>query len=193
MSLRVTGGSLRGRPLATPPGGATRPTASRVREAVFSMLGPIHDAAVLDLCSGGGTLAFEALSRGADHAVLVDDYAAATAAAHENVATFGLEDSVEIFEQDVVRAVRMLIELERQFDLIFLDAPYKDAPRIVSRLADALPALVAPGGRIMLEGDKRNPPRLPLELLRERAYGDVLVQLHSGAASSPSPADHSEP
>lgn len=181
MTLRVTGGSLRGRQLATPPGKATRPTASRVREAVFSMLGPIHEAAVLDLCAGGGTLAFEALSRGAEHAVLVDDALAATEAAQANAQTFGLQDAVEVLQLDAVRAAAQLAAEGRQFDLIFVDAPYRDAPRLADRLAASVPKLLAPGGRVVLEGDRRLPPRLPLELDRERVYGDVLVQILEGA------------
>lgn len=188
MTLRVTSGNLRGRPLATPPGKATRPTASRVREAVFSMLGPIDGVRVLDLCSGGGTLAFEALSRGAERATLVDDAAAAAEAARLNAETFGLTDEVEVLQLDAVRAVAQLAAAEQRFDLIFLDAPYRDAPRIADRLAASLPKLLAPGARVVLEGDRRTPPRLPLESLRERVYGDVLVQILQ-AAWAPSTTD----
>lgn len=189
MSLRITGGSMRGRPLATPPGHATRPTAARVREAVFSMLGPIGEARVLDLCAGGGTLAFEALSRGAEHAVLVDDGATAIEAAQRNAETFDLTDAVRVLDLDVVRAVRQLVNEGERFDLVFLDAPYRDAPRIASRLADHLPELLAPGAVVVLEGDRRNPPRLPLESRRERRYGDVLVQLLTAPATTPAADD----
>ena len=178
MSLRITGGDLRGRPVATPEGNATRPTASRVREAVFSMLGPLYGASVLDLCSGAGTLAFEALSRGAARAVLVDDADAAVTCARQNAAVFGVEDRTTVLQVDAVRAVQRLIEEGEQFDVIFLDAPYSRAPSLAERLDDRLPELLAPGGRVVLEGDRKRPPRLSLPLDRERSYRDVLVQIH---------------
>ncbi|MEH3054798.1 MAG: RsmD family RNA methyltransferase [Patulibacter minatonensis] len=177
MSLRITGGQLRGRPVATPEGGATRPTASRVREAVFSMLGPLYGARVLDLCSGGGTLAYEALSRGAESVVLVDDAADAIACARENAATYGVEEEATILEVDAVIAARRLVQEGERFDVIFLDAPYKIAPRVAAKLDASISELLAPGGRVVLEGDRRDPPRLSLETERERTYRDVLVQI----------------
>lgn len=177
MSLRITGGDLRGRPVATPEGNATRPTASRVREAVFSMLGPLHGARVLDLCCGGGTLAFEALSRGAESAVLVDDADAAIMCARQNAATYGVEDRATILQVDAIRGARHLADSGERFDVIFLDAPYKQAPRLVSRLEDAIGELLAPGGRVVLEGNRHDPPRLSLTTARERTYRDVLVQI----------------
>lgn len=178
MTLRVTGGELRGRKLVTPPGGTTRPTASRVREALFSMLGPIHGARVLDLCCGCGSLGIEALSRGADTAVFVDDAIAATDAARENVEAFGLGDRTQVLELDALRAVHRLREDGDRFDLILIDAPYSKAPEIVGRLDGLLGELLEPGGRVVLEGDRRNPPALSLALDRERAYRDVLVRLY---------------
>ncbi|MDO9354865.1 MAG: RsmD family RNA methyltransferase [Solirubrobacteraceae bacterium] len=178
MTLRVTGGELRGRKLVTPPGGTTRPTASRVREALFSMLGPIHGARVLDLCCGCGSLGIEAISRGADSAVLVDDALAATDAARENARTFGIEDRVQVLELDVLRAVQRLRADGERFDLILVDAPYSKAPEIVRRIESLLNDLLEPGGRVVLEGDRRNPPSLPLPLDRERSYRDVMVRLY---------------
>jgi 16S rRNA (guanine966-N2)-methyltransferase len=177
MSLRITGGDLRGRLVHTPEGKATRPTASRVREAVFSMLGPLHGAHVLDLCSGGGTLAYEALSRGAATAVLVDSDDASITCAHENAAAYGVEDRTRILQVDVVAAASRLADEGERFDIVFLDAPYRLAPRIAARLDGTIAALLAPGGRVVLEGDRRDPPRLSLPVDRERTYRDVLVQI----------------
>lgn len=181
MSLRITGGEMRGRRLTTPDGHATRPTASRVREAVFSMLGPIHGLTVIDLCSGSGTLAYEAISRGAASAVLIDDSEAAARGAEENAQTLGCEQQVEVWQMDALRATRQLAAAEHAADLIFLDAPYRQAPRIVAALDPAIPAILAPGGRVVLECDRRNPARLSLPLDRERSYGDVLVQIYAQA------------
>lgn len=184
MSLRITGGELRGRLVVTPEGGTTRPTASRVREAVFSMLGPLHGATVLDLCSGAGTLAFEAISRGAASAVLVDDAEAATECARQNAEAYGVQDRTTVLHVDAVRAVARLIEEGATFDVIFLDAPYSRAPKIAERLDELLPQLLEPAGRVVLEGSRKEPPRLSLPLDRERTYRDVLVQIHDAPQSS---------
>ncbi|MBO9533780.1 MAG: RsmD family RNA methyltransferase [Solirubrobacteraceae bacterium] len=184
MSLRITGGDLRGRLVATPEGNATRPTASRVREAVFSMLGPLHGASVLDLCSGAGTLAFEALSRGAGSAVLVDDAEAAVECARRNAAAYGVEDRTTVLHVDAIRAVRRLLDENATFDVIFLDAPYSRAPSLAERLDALLPELLEPAGRVVLEGNRKQPPRLSLPLDRERAYRDVLVQIHDAPQAS---------
>lgn len=181
MSLRVTGGSWRGRRLLTPDGHATRPTASRVREAVFSMLGPIHGAELIDLCSGAGTLSFEALSRGAERALLIDAGAEAVQCAQENAEALECADRVEIWQMDATRAARQLVADGRRADLIFLDAPYRDAQRVAAALDPLLPQLLEPGGRLVLECDRRNPARLSLPLDRERNYGDVLVQIYAQA------------
>ncbi len=181
MSLRVTGGTWRGRRLLTPDGHATRPTASRVREAVFSMLGPLHGAVVVDLCSGAGTLSFEALSRGAERAVLVDTSEEAARCAQENAEALGCRDAVEIRQQDAARAARELVAAGLQADVIFLDAPYREAGRVAATLEPMLPALLAPGGRLVLECDRRTPARLALPLDRERNYGGVLVQIYAQA------------
>lgn len=178
MTLRVTGGEFRGRKLVTPEGGTTRPTASRVREALFSMLGPIPGARVLDLCCGCGSLGLEALSRGADTAVLVDDAATAVESARQNIATFGIEDRAQVLELDALRAVQRLRSDGERFDLILIDAPYSKAPEIVARLDALIPDLLEAGGRVVLEGDRRNPPELTLPLDRERSYRDVLVRLY---------------
>lgn len=178
MTLRVTGGEFRGRKLVTPEGGATRPTASRVREALFSMLGPISGARVLDLCCGCGSLGLEALSRGAATAVLVDDAVAAAASARANIATFGVADRAEVLELDALRAVQRLREEGDRFDLVLIDAPYSKAPGLVAKLDPFIADLLEPGARVVLEGDRRDPPALSLPLDRERSYRDVLVRLY---------------
>src|SRR6202044_3100231 len=90
----VIAGELGGRTLTAPRGGATRPTSDRVREAVFSILGDLSGADVLDLYTGSGALAIEALSRGAASATLVDSAPAAIASVRRNLAALGLEAKV---------------------------------------------------------------------------------------------------
>jgi 16S rRNA (guanine966-N2)-methyltransferase len=128
--MRIVGGRLRGRALATPKSPAIRPTADRLREALFNILvhaygDPVTDARVLDLFAGTGALGLEALSRGAGFALLVDDAAPARALMRDNVATLGLGGSARIFRRDAT-GLGDVHPLE-PFSLVFLDPPYRQA------------------------------------------------------------------
>ncbi len=125
--MRIVGGRLRGRTLATPRTNLIRPTADRLREALFNILvhaydDPVTDARVLDLFAGTGALGLEALSRGAAFALFVDDGAQARALIRENVATLGLGGVSRIFRRDAANlgAAHPLAP----FSLAFLDPPY---------------------------------------------------------------------
>jgi 16S rRNA (guanine966-N2)-methyltransferase len=126
--MRIVGGRLRGRALAAPKSTAIRPTADRLREALFNILlhaygDPVTDARVLDLFAGTGALGLEALSRGAGFALLVDDAAPARALMRDNVATLGLGGSARIFRRDAT-GLGDVHPLE-PFSLVFLDPPYR--------------------------------------------------------------------
>jgi 16S rRNA (guanine966-N2)-methyltransferase len=172
--LRVVAGELRGRRLRAPRGTRTRPTADRVREALFSMLGDVSDARVLDLYAGSGALGIEALSRGAGSAVFVERDPRAAAVLEHNLGSLGLE-------QRVVRedALRFLARGEGTFDLVFCDPPYDSASRLAGPLAERLPAITPGGALIVTESDKRTPLELPFPLLRERSYGDTRIAIHA--------------
>jgi 16S rRNA (guanine966-N2)-methyltransferase len=125
--MRIVGGRLRGRMLAAPKTAAIRPTADRLREALFNILAhaygdPVTAARVLDLFAGTGALALEALSRGAAFALLIDDGAQARALMRDNVATLGLGGSARIFRRDAT-GLGDVHPLE-PFGLAFLDPPY---------------------------------------------------------------------
>jgi 16S rRNA (guanine966-N2)-methyltransferase len=171
--LRVVAGTFKGRRLAAPRGSRTRPTADRVREALFSMLGDVGGARVLDLYAGSGALGIEALSRGAYSAVFVDRDARAVAAIERNLTSVGVEASV--LRQDVLR---FLTRSGGPFDLVFCDPTYDSASRLAGPLAERLPALIAEDARIVTESDKRSPLQLPFPLLVERAYGDTRIAIH---------------
>ena len=173
--MRIVAGEFRGRRLAAPRGARTRPTADRVREALFSMLGDVSGARVLDLYAGSGALGIEALSRGAGSAVFVDRDPHAVAAIERNLESLGLEQ--EVLRQD---AVRFLARAERTFDLVFCDPPYDSASRLAGPLAQGLPALTSEQARIVTESDKRNPLELPFPLITERTYGDTRIAIHGG-------------
>jgi 16S rRNA (guanine966-N2)-methyltransferase len=166
-------GSFKGRRLVAPRGMRTRPTADRVREALFSMLGDVTGARVLDLYAGSGALGIEALSRGAESAVFVERDPRAAAVIERNLASLGLEQ--QVVRQD---AMRFLMRSDGVFDLVFCDPPYDSASRLAGPLAERLPALTPENARIVTESDKRNPLELPFPLLTERTYGDTRIAIH---------------
>ncbi|HWE34167.1 MAG TPA: 16S rRNA (guanine(966)-N(2))-methyltransferase RsmD [Solirubrobacteraceae bacterium] len=172
-------GLYRGRPLVAPRGQATRPTSDRVREALFSILGPVDGLRVLDLFAGSGALAVEALSRGAAAATLVDSSAAAIIAVRRNLESLGVE--AEVRRQDVFAFLRNARAQARDYDLVFLDPPYRRASSLGARLADALEPVLSPGARVVSESDRRAPLRLPLAGAAEplgRLYGDTLISIY---------------
>ena len=177
--MRVIAGELGGRSLVAPRGWKVRPTSDRVREAIFSALGErVVDATVLDLYCGTGALAIEALSRGAEHAVLVDRD---TRPALGNVERLGLRERTELVRADVGRWLAALPEdSERpRFDLVFVDAPYRLADRVAQDLNTHLPRLLASGGRAIVESGAGKPLRIDsLEPLRQRRYGAADVSIY---------------
>jgi 16S rRNA (guanine966-N2)-methyltransferase len=180
--MRVIGGELGGRTLVAPRGWKVRPTSDRVREAIFSVLGErVLGAAVLDLYCGTGALAIEALSRGAERAVLVDRD---TRPALGNVERLGLAERVELVRSDVGRWLAAAVEAPspQRFGLIFVDAPYRLADRVTEDLNLHLPALLAPGGRAIVESGARSPLRIDsLQPLRQRRYGAADVAFYGAA------------
>jgi 16S rRNA (guanine966-N2)-methyltransferase len=175
--MRVIAGRYRGRRLQAPPGAATRPTSDRVREALFSVLGDrVQGARVLDLFAGSGALGIEALSRGAAAVTFVDSAPAALRAVRANLDAFGA--TAEIRRADARRFLGGATSAARQYDLVFLDPPYRLAGRLGSELTAALPAVLAPGAAVIAESDRRAPLELGLPILDERRYGDTLIRIH---------------
>jgi 16S rRNA (guanine966-N2)-methyltransferase len=176
--VRIVAGRFGGRSLVAPRGRATRPTSDRVREALFSILGPdlLEGARVLDLFAGSGALGIEALSRGALDAVLVDSSAAAVAAIRHNLEALGAE--AEVRRQDALAYLRSASRDARLYDLVFLDPPYRHARALGPELSTALGPVLAPSARVVAETDRRAPLEFDLTLLDERRYGDTLIRIH---------------
>ncbi|KYF67038.1 16S rRNA (guanine(966)-N(2))-methyltransferase RsmD [Sorangium cellulosum] len=180
--MRVIAGRLGGRRLAAPRGEGTRPTADRVREALFSSLGDVTGALVCDLYAGTGALGIEALSRGARRAVFVENGRPALATLRENLAALGLEEAARVVPLPVERALDLLRD-EGPFDLALLDPPYAALARAAAaaaRLAGPL-GLLAPAGRLVLEHARRDPsPEIAgLTCAAVRTYGDTAVSFYA--------------
>jgi 16S rRNA (guanine966-N2)-methyltransferase len=171
--VRVVAGEFGGRRLAMPPGRSTRPTADRVREALFSMLGDVSGLRVLDLFAGSGALGIEALSRGGASATFVENDARAAATIRRNLDSLGAQG--EVSRRD---ALAFLASAEGYFDLVLADPPYDSAPLLAGALAERLPGVLSENARIVTESDKRRPLELPFPLLRERTYGDVRIAIY---------------
>ena len=176
--MRVVAGTHRGRLLVAPRGDATRPTSDRVREALFSVLGPsVQDARVLDLFAGSGALGIEALSRGAASAVFVDRAPRAIEAVRANLTALGIEGDVRRMEaRSWLRAASARADA---YDLVFLDPPYRRAGELGRELSEGLAAVLASGARVVTESDRRDPLELDLPLADERRYGDTVIRIHA--------------
>jgi 16S rRNA (guanine966-N2)-methyltransferase len=174
--VRVVAGRLGGRRINAPRGRATRPTSDRVREALFSLLGPVEGASVLDLFAGSGALGIEALSRGAAAVDFVETDARAVAAIRANLDALGLERA-RVHRRDALGYLRAGAG---PYDLIFADPPYSCAPRLAGPLSCALLTGLSEDALIVIESDKRHPLALELPLVLERFYGDTRIAVHRG-------------
>ena len=177
--MRIIAGDLKGQRLVAPRGWKVRPTSDRVREATFSALGArVEGARVLDLYCGTGALAIEALSRGAASALLVDQD---TRPALGNVERLGLRERVELVRSDVGRwlSANSPANAAGEFDLVFVDAPYRLADRVQQDLVTHIPGLLTPDGRAIVESGARRPLAIDsLERLRQRRYGAADVSIY---------------
>jgi 16S rRNA (guanine966-N2)-methyltransferase len=176
--IRVIAGEAGGRRLVAPAG--ARPTTDRVKESLFAALGPdrLTDARVLDLYSGSGALAIEALSRGASVALLVEREPEARRAIEANLATTGLLDRARVSARDV--AAYLSGAPEGPFDLVLCDPPYElpddELEAVLARLA--LGGWLAPGATVVVErAGAAGAPKWPpgWQSTWERRYGDTLV------------------
>jgi len=123
----LTSGTLKNRKIKSREGKETRPTLERIKEAIFSIIGDkITDARFLDLYSGTGNMAIEALSRGAERAVMIEQDKEALRIIIENVNDLKLDGKCRAYKNDVFRAVEILGRKNEKFDVIFLDPPYKE-------------------------------------------------------------------
>jgi len=177
--MRVIAGSLGSRRLRATPKGV-RPTTDRVRESLFSSLGDVAGARVLDLFAGTGALGIEAISRGAGRVVFVERARRALEALRGNIADLGLGSECEVLPMDAMAALPLLAGRGAEFDLVLLDPPYGEGREVRALEELRETNLVPEHGLVVVERAKRD-ALAPVEgwrQQRERAYGDtVLVQL----------------
>jgi 16S rRNA (guanine966-N2)-methyltransferase len=174
--VRIVAGERKGTRLAAPGGRGARPTSDRVRESLFAILAGVEDADVLDAFAGSGALGFEALSRGAATVAFCDVDRAALAAVRENARRLRYADRCTISRQDARRRLAMDRAAGVTYDLVLLDPPYTMLADLTAQLEVDLSAILAPGGRAVLERSAADTaPNLGLAVAAERAYGGTAV------------------
>jgi 16S rRNA (guanine(966)-N(2))-methyltransferase RsmD len=184
--VRIIAGSRKGHRIAAPKGRATRPTGDRVREAAFNLIGPVEDAAVLDLFAGSGAMGLEALSRGARRCIFAESDRTACRAIAANLEKLGLDGAV-VRCRDALVVLREERAAGRRYDLVLVDPPYGEWGALEDRLAGLLPPLVAPDGLVVVETDERTHPSLPaLAETTSRRYGSARLTLFRPAPASAS-------
>jgi 16S rRNA (guanine(966)-N(2))-methyltransferase RsmD len=180
---RIIAGEHGGRRLAAPPGAGTRPTSDRVREALFSALDAavvLDGARVLDLYAGSGALGLEALSRGAAHALLVEQDPRAVRVIRENVRALGLADRARVVPGRVEQVLGGKPDDGEPYDVVLADPPY---PMPGDELSAALAALVdnawlAPGAFVVVERGTRGAGLTWVDGItaeRSRRYGETTL------------------
>jgi len=174
--VRIIAGTRKGHTIAAPKGLGTRPTGDRVREAAFNLIGPVDDAAVLDLFAGSGALGLEALSRGARRCVFVESDRTACRAIEANLTKLRLTGAL-VLCQDALLALRQERSASRRYELVLCDAPYGEWPALQPRLAELLAAVLADDGLLLIETDSRTEPQVPLDLVTSRRYGSARLSL----------------
>ena|SRR6185369_3026191 len=180
--MRVIAGSARGVRLAAPAGLQTRPTADRVKEALFSIITsqrPLVDARVLDICAGSGSLGIEALSRGAACCCFIEQERPALAQLEKNLARAGLEGAGQCLALDALKGLNLLSRQGKTFDIVFLDPPYSS--NLYATVPEALSSLSLLSGEALLVAECS--ARIPLAerygmLVRidRRVYGDTALE-----------------
>ncbi|MDP0487959.1 MAG: 16S rRNA (guanine(966)-N(2))-methyltransferase RsmD [Fusobacterium sp. JB021] len=150
--MKIIAGEAKGRVIKSRKGMETRPTLANVKESLFSMILPyINNCCFLDLFSGTGNIALEALSRGAKRAIMIEKDPEALKIIIENINNLGFENRCRAYKNDVLRAVKILGKKNEKFDIIFMDPPYKEelCRNVMKEIRKA--DILADGGLIICE------------------------------------------
>ena len=150
--MKIIAGEAKSRKLKSRKGMDTRPTLANIKESLFSIIAPyIEGCCFLDLFSGTGNIALEALSRGAKRAVMIEKDPEALRVIIENINSLGFENRCRAYKNDAVRAVQILGRKNEKFDIIFMDPPYKEelCRSVMKAIREA--DILAEGGLIICE------------------------------------------
>lgn len=179
--MRIVGGTLGGRTFDSPSGHRTHPMSEKIRGAIFNMLGDINGLTVLDAFAGSGALGFEAISRGAKQATLIETDKTAHSQIIKNIESLGLDDDIKAIKANISswsdnNALSM-------FDLVFLDPPYDDVrPDLLEKLAKHC----KDGGLMILSLPPRlefSPLAINFQLLASKDYGDASIKIYKKLSS----------
>ena len=185
--MRITGGVLKGRRLASPKGLGIRPTPQKVREAIFDIIGQdLSGLNVLDLFAGTGNLGLEALSRGAGWVLFIDNAPESIRILQKNLALCGLQGSAVVLRQDLRRGIPFGHPMmKKSLDLVFLDPPYGEdlIPRLLADLAHS--KALSAASIVIAESSRTE--ELPLSLgtldtVKTRLYGDTKITIYTHEA-----------
>jgi len=176
--VRIIGGIARSRTIEAPRGRDTRPTLDHIRESLFNILqGELEGARVLDLFAGSGALALEALSRGAQSAVMADVSRQAVQVIKSNVEKLGFSSIARVIQADWQQALTALSREQQAFDLVFLDPPYEmtNTGEICRTMLEK--KLLAPNFLVVVEHARQTPPVLDgaFRVLDVRSYKDTVM------------------
>lgn len=149
-----------------------------MREAAFSLIGPVEDAAVLDLFAGSGAMGLEALSRGAASCVFVERDRESAGVIQANLEKLRLTGAV-VANRDVAAALRDERARGRHYDLVLVDPPYEEWARHAPALSELLPSVLGDDALVVVETRERIEPELPLDLVTTRRYGSARITVFS--------------
>ena len=191
--MRIIAGEARGRRIEAPEGKNTRPTLDRVRENLFNILQmKTRGARVLDLFAGSGALSFEAISRGAEKAVLCDTDRDANRTERRNAENLGFSGRTEILLCDWKKACGLLAVRGEKFDLVFLDPPYRMTD--LREVAEAVDGLLAEDGLVILEHEAKQEVSFGMgfEKTDERKWGFCGMSFYRRRAEAPAETEENE-
>jgi 16S rRNA (guanine966-N2)-methyltransferase len=188
--MRIVAGSRKGARIFAPKGADTRPTADRVREAAFNLIGPVEDLAVLDLFAGSGAMGIEALSRGAARAVFVESERVASKAIERNLGKLRLTGAA-IVRMDAITALAAEAAAGRRYDLVLVDPPYQMFSSVQTGLARYLPVVLARDALVVVETAAAEEPELPLPKRTSRRYGSARLTVFESEPEGQSPVGDS--
>lgn len=181
-NMRVISGEFKGRSLQAVPGNSTRPTTDKVKESLFSMIGPYFDGGIfLDLYAGTGALGIEAISRGMEQGIFIDMDRKAIATIHANIDQLHIKNRVEIFKNDAEKALQVLAKRGLCFNLVFIDPPYakEKNERILQKLLHL--DLLYQEAVIVVEHDRQDKQLFQTNNLvkwKENEYGDTALTIY---------------